>query len=331
MKNLLYNAGIIGIGACLPDKVLTNFDLEKLVETSDDWITTRTGIKERRIAKENEATSDISVKAAMEAVKMAGIEGEDIDLIIECTVTPDMMYPATAAIIQDKLNAKNAAAFDLSAGCTGFIYGVSVANQFIKTGFYKNVLVVGCDLLSRVTDFSDRNTCVLFGDGAGAVVVSRTEKAGIIESFLGADGSGSSYLTLPAGNSRMPASYETIEKKMHFTQMDGKEVFKFAVNAMPKAVNEVLKKAGYGVNDIDILIPHQANIRIIDSAVKKLGIDNQKVYTTIEKYGNMSSGSIPVTLDSIHKDGKLKKGDKIVLVGFGAGLTYGAVLLEWVI
>jgi 3-oxoacyl-[acyl-carrier-protein] synthase-3 len=328
---MLYKAGIIGIGSCVPEKVLTNADLEKLVDTNDEWITTRTGIKERRIAAEDEAASDISVKAAERAIAMSGIDSSEIDLIIECTVTPDMMYPATAAIIQDKLNAKNAAAFDLSAGCTGFIYGLTVATQFIQTGFYKNIVVVGCDVLSRVTDFTDRNTCVLFGDGAGAVVVSRTEKCGIIEAFIGADGSGSGNLTLPAGNSRMPASLETVEKRLHFTQMDGKEVFKFAVNAMPKAVFEVLKKSGYEVNDIDLLIPHQANTRIIDSAVKKLGIDTGKVFTTIEKYGNMSSGSIPVTLDSIFNEGKIKKGDKIVLVGFGAGLTYGAALLEWLI
>lgn len=326
---MIYNAGIIGIGACLPDRILTNKELEKMVDTNDEWITTRTGIKERRIAAPNEAASDISAKAAQMAVEMSGINSEDIDLIIECTVTPDMMYPATAAIVQDALKAKNAAAFDLSAGCTGFIYGLTVANQFIKTGFYRNIVVVGCDVLSRVTDFTDRNTCVLFGDGAGAVVISRTESPGIIESFIGADGTGKEFLTLPAGNSRMPASSETIEKKLHYTQMDGKEVFKFAVTAMPKAVNMVLKKSGYEIKDIDYLIPHQANIRIIDSAVKKLGIPSEKVFTTIEKYGNMSSASIPVSLESMYKEGKLKNGDKIVLVSFGAGLTYGAILIEW--
>jgi 3-oxoacyl-[acyl-carrier-protein] synthase III len=328
---MLYNAGIIGIGSHLPEKILTNQDLEKIVDTNDEWIVTRTGIKERRIASESEAASDISIKAAQSAIESAGIKGEDIDLIIECTVTPDMMYPATAAILQDKLDAKNAAAFDLSSGCTGFIYGLTVATQFIKSGFYKNVLVVGCDVLSKVTDFTDRNTCVLFGDGAGAAIVSRTEKNGIIDSFIGADGSGGRFLTLPAGNSRMPASYKTIDEKLHFTQMDGKEVFKFAVTAMPNAVKEVLKKTGYAIEDIDCLIPHQANIRIIDSAVKKLGISTEKVATTIEKYGNMSSASIPVTLDHIYREGKLKKGDKILLVGFGAGLTYGATLLEWLL
>jgi 3-oxoacyl-[acyl-carrier-protein] synthase-3 len=328
---MLYNAGIIGIGSYVPEKILTNQDLEKIVDTNDEWIVSRTGMKERRIAADSEAASDISIIAAQRAIESAGINGDDIDLIIECTVTPDMMFPATAAILQDKLQAKNAAAFDLSAGCTGFIYGITVATQFIRSGFYKNVLVVGCDVLSKITDFTDRNTCVLFGDGAGAAVISRTEKIGIIDNFIGADGSGGGSLTLPAGNSRMPASHKTIDEKLHFTQMQGKDVFKFAVTAMPKAVNEVLNKAGYQISDIDCLIPHQANIRIIDSAVKKLGINTEKVTTTIEKYGNMSSASIPVTLDHIYKDGKLKKGDKIVLVGFGAGLTYGATLLEWLL
>lgn len=328
---MLYNAGITGIGAELPQKVLTNFDLEKIVDTNDEWIITRTGIKERRIADQNIAASDLSLTAAIKAIEMAGIKGEDLDLIIECTVTPDMMYPATACLLQHGLNAHNAAAFDLSAGCTGFIYGLTVATQFIQTGLYKNILVVGCDILSRVTDFTDRNTCVLFGDGAGAVVVSRTAEKGIIENYIAADGSGNKYLTLPAGNSRMPASCETIENKLHYTQMEGKEVFKFAVNAIPKAVNELLKKANYNIEDIDILLPHQANIRIIEAAIKKLNITGDKVFTTIEKYGNMSSASIPVSLAEMVSEGKIKKGDKLVMVGFGAGLTYGATLLEWII
>lgn len=328
---MLYNAGIIGIGACVPDRVLTNLDLEKMVDTNDEWITTRTGIKERRIASEEVAASDLSYTASLKALQMADIKAEDLDLIIECTITPDMMYPATACLLQDKLKAVNASAFDLSAGCTGFVYGMTVATQFIQTGFYKNILVVGCDLLSKVTDFTDRNTCVLFGDGAGAVVISRTEAKGIIENYIAADGSGSGYLSLPGGNSRFPASHDTVEKKLHYTQMDGKEVFKFAVNAMPRAVKEVLKRAELTIEDIDILLPHQANIRIIDSAVKKLNIDPDKVYTTIEKYGNMSSASIPVTLEAMFEEGKIKKGDKMVMVGFGAGLTYGATLLEWII
>lgn len=328
---MLYNAGIIGIGQKMPENKMTNKDFEKIVETSDEWITTRTGIKERRIAPKDVATSDIVTEACTEAINMAGLKSEDIDLIIVCTVTPDMMYPSTASIVQNNINAKNAAAFDLSAGCTGFIYGVTIANQFIQTGMYKNVLVAGADLLSRVTDFTDRNTCVLFGDGAGAVVVSRTDKKGIVETFIKSDGSGSEHLMLPAGNSRMPASHETVENRLHFTKMNGTEVFKFAVKAMPEAVMQLLDKANINVQDIDHLIPHQANIRIIESAAKRLGIPMDKVGLSIDKYGNMSSASIPVTLCNDYAEGKIKKGDKVVIVGFGAGLTYGAILLDWLV
>ena len=328
---MTYNAGITGIGTCLPDKVLTNSDLEKMVETNDEWIVTRTGIKERRIAADDIAASDLSTGAAQKALKMAGISSSEIDLIIECTVTADTMYPSTSAIVQYNLQAVNAAAFDLSAGCTGFIYGVTTAVQFIQNGFFKNILVIGCDILSRVTDFTDRNTCVLFGDGAGAVVISRTDEAGILEEYINADGSGKDYLTLPAGGSRMPASADTVEKRLHFTKMNGPEVFKFAVKAMPHAVNCLLERSGLEVEDIDYLIPHQANIRIIESAVKRLGISPDKVGISIDKYGNMSSASIPITLYDEYEKGKIKKGDKVILVGFGAGLTYGGVLLNWLL
>jgi 3-oxoacyl-[acyl-carrier-protein] synthase-3 len=328
---MTYNAGITGIGTCLPENILTNSDLEKMVDTNDEWIVTRTGIKERRIASEGTAASDLSTKAAESAMEMAGLKNSDIGLIIVCTVTPDTMYPSTAAIVQYNLNAVNAAAFDLSAGCTGFIYGLTTAAQFIQNGFYKNVLVIGCDLLSRVTDFTDRNTCILFGDGAGAVVISRTDEKGFIEGYLGADGSGKDYLTLPAGGSRLPSTKDTVEKKLHFTTMNGQEVFKFAVKAMPEAINNLLQKTGMAPEDIDYLVPHQANIRIIDSAVKRFGISPDKVGISIDKYGNMSSASIPVTLYDEYKNGRIKKRNKIVLVGFGAGLTYGAVLLNWLI
>jgi 3-oxoacyl-[acyl-carrier-protein] synthase III len=328
---MIYNAGITGIGASLPEKVLTNYDLEKMVDTSDEWITTRTGIRERRIASEDIAASDLSSEAAKQAIEMANLKPEEIDLIIVCTVTPDMMYPSTAAIVQNNIGAVNASAFDLSAGCTGFIYGVTTAKQFIKSGFYKHVIVVGCDVLSRVTDFTDRNTCILFGDGAGAVVVSRTEEEGIIEEFIKAEGSGGKFLMLPGGGSRYPSSAETLEKRMHYTYMQGTEVFKFAVKAMPEAVNNLMGRVNGTINDIDHLIPHQANIRIIESAAKRLGMPMNKIGMTIDKYGNMSSASIPVTLYDDFVEKKIKKGDKIVLVGFGAGLTYGAVLINWLI
>jgi 3-oxoacyl-[acyl-carrier-protein] synthase-3 len=327
----MYMAGITGIGISLPEKVLTNLDLEKMVDTSDEWITSRTGIKERRIADKDIAASDLSSEAAKEALEMSGVQREDIDLIIVCTVTPDMMYPATAAIVQHKIGAKNAAVFDLSAGCTGFINGVTVAKAFIKSGIYKNIIVVGCDILSRVTNFYDRNTCALFGDGAGAVVISRTDEPGIIDEYLMADGSGGDFLTLPAGGSRMPASIETIEKGMHYTNMDGKEVFKFAVKAMPEAVKHVLDRAGIGIEEIDCLVPHQANIRIIESAAKRLEFPMDKVAISIDKYGNMSSATIPITLYEAYKNNKIVKGNNVVLVGFGAGLTYGAIFLKWLI
>jgi 3-oxoacyl-[acyl-carrier-protein] synthase III len=328
---MIYNAGITGIGASLPEKVLTNYDLEKMVDTSDEWITTRTGIRERRIAPENIAASDLSSEAGIKAIEMANLKAEEIDLIIVCTVTPDMMYPSTAAIVQNNIGAVNASAFDLSAGCTGFIYGVTTAKQFIKAGFYKHVLVIGCDVLSRVTDFTDRNTCILFGDGAGAVVVSRTEEEGIVDEYIKAEGSGGKHLTLPAGGSRYPSSLETLEKRMHYTYMDGTEVFKFAVKAMPEAVNNLLNRANCKIDEIDYLIPHQANIRIIESAAKRLGMPMNKIGMTIDKYGNMSSASIPVTLYDDFIEKKIKKGDKIVLVGFGAGLTYGAIMINWLI
>lgn len=328
---MTYNSGITGIGISLPERVLTNKDLEKMVQTNDEWIVTRTGIRERRIADSEVAASDLSSKAAAKALEMANISSKDLDLIIVCTVTPDMMYPSTAAIVQKNIGAYRAAAFDLSAGCTGFIYGVTIASQFIKGGFYKNILVVGCDILSRVTDYKDRNTCVLFGDGAGAVVISRTEKEGIVGEYITADGTGCDYLYLPAGGSRLPASSDTIKNRQHYTHMNGPEVFKFAVKAMPEAVKKVLEKTGYDVLDVDYLIPHQANIRIIESAAKRLGISMEKVGISIDRYGNMSSGSIPVTLFNEYKNKKIKKGDIIAIVGFGAGLTYGAILIKWLI
>lgn len=328
---MTYMAGITGIGISVPDKVLTNLDLEKMVETSDEWITTRTGIKERRIASNDVAASDLSTEAAIEAINMSGIKPEEIDLIVVCTVTPDMMFPITAAIVQKNIGAVNAAGFDLSAGCTGFIYGVTVADQFIKSGLYKNILVVGCDILSRITNFEDRNTCVLFGDGAGAVVISRTEDEGLINEYIKSDGSGLEYLTLPAGGSRMPASAKSIEEGLHFTHMNGAEVFKFAVKAMPEAVNQVLDKSGLNISDIDYMVPHQANIRIIESAIKRLHFPMDRVGISIDRFGNMSSASIPVTLYEVYKNGKIKKNDKIVMVGFGAGLTYGALLIKWLI
>lgn len=322
--------GILGTGSYLPEKVLTNADLEKMVDTNDEWIVSRTGIRERRIAAPEEASSDLSVKAAKKALEKAGISAKEIDLIIVTTVTPDMNFPATACLVQDQLGAKKAATFDLSAACTGFIYGISAAAQFIATGVYKYVLVIGVECLSRILDWTDRNTCVLFGDGAGAAVLGPVEEGyGFLSFELGGDGSGGNLLNLPAGGSRLPASEKTIQERLHYVHMSGREVFKFAVRVMGNATEEALAKAGLTKEDIDFLVPHQANIRIIDSAVKRLGLTEEKVVVNLDRYGNMSSASIPVALDEAVQRGQIKKGDTMVLCGFGGGLTWGATVLKW--
>jgi len=328
VSNRIY-AKIAGTGSCLPEKVLTNFDLEKMVDTSDQWIVTRTGIRERRIIDADQSASDLGSKAAENAIEMAGIDPEDIDLIIVSTVTPDMIFPSTACIIQKKIGAKNAAAFDIEAACTGFIYAMAIGSQFIETGFYKNVLIVSVDILSKITDWEDRNTCVLFGDGAGAALLTASSEPGILTSYIKSDGNGDKYLFVPAGGSRMPASQETISNRLHYTNMEGTEVFKFAVRALPAAVNSALEKCSMTVEDIDWLIPHQANVRIIESAAKKLGISMEKTIMTIEKYGNTSSSSIPIAIDEHVRANKIKKGDVLALVGFGGGLTWGASIIKW--
>ncbi|SHH09112.1 beta-ketoacyl-ACP synthase III [Tepidibacter thalassicus] len=328
--NKLKRAGIIGLGSCVPEKVLTNFDLEKMVDTSDEWIVTRTGIKKRRVADENTATSDLATIAAQKAIKSAGISAEEIDLIIVATVTPDMAFPSTACIIQKNIGAVNAATFDLEAGCSGFIYAMSVGKNFIETGMYKKVLIIGAETLSKILDWKDRNTCVLFGDGAGAAVLGEVkENEGILSTTLGADGAGGECLNMPAGGSRMPASIDTVENRLHYIKMAGSDVFKFAVRIMPKASKEALELAGLGLEDIDYLVPHQANIRIIEAAAKRLKVDMDKVYVNLDEYGNMSAASIPVALDEAYRKEKIKKGDNVVLVGFGAGLTWGSAVIKW--
>ncbi|MBA4494737.1 beta-ketoacyl-ACP synthase III [Paenactinomyces guangxiensis] len=324
--------GIVGTGAYLPEKVMTNADLEKMVDTSDEWIVTRTGIKERRIAAPDEASSDLAVKAAEKALQHANITAEEIDLIIVATVTPDMAFPATACLVQDRLGAPNAATFDLSAACTGFLYGIATAGQFISTGVYNYALVIGVECLSRIIDWTDRNTCVLFGDGAGAAVLGPVEEGyGFLSYELGGDGSGGELLKLPAGGSRLPATETTVAERLHTISMSGREVFKFAVRVLGSSTDEALKKAGMTREDIDFLVPHQANIRIIDSAIKRLGLTEDKVVINLDRYGNMSSASIPVALDEVVKQGRIKKGDTLVLCGFGGGLTWGATALKWVI
>jgi len=328
--SLTYRGGIIGTGSFLPERILTNQDLEKIVDTSDDWITTRTGIKERRIADKNTATSDLATKAAQSALLNAGLEASEIDLIIVATITPDMNFPSTACIVQKNIEAYNSVAFDIGAACTGFIYAVVTANQFISTGLYKNVLVIGAETLSKFVDWQDRNTCVLFGDGAGAVVMSRVEEGyGLLSQYLGADGTGSDALAIDAGGSRNPASLETVRRNMHYIRMDGNEVFKFAVRVMAAAAEEAVSIAGLEKSDVDYLIPHQANIRIIEAARKRMGLSEDRVYINLSKYGNMSAASIPVALDEAVNSGKIKNDNNVVLVGFGAGLTWGSCLVKW--
>lgn len=307
------NVGILGIGRYVPEKVVTNHDLEKIMDTSDEWIRTRTGIAERRIADDTIDTSYMAVEASKKALEDAGISGEDIDLILVATVTPDRAFPAVACVIQEAIGAKHAAAMDLSAACAGFMYGMITAQQFIQTGTYKNVLVVGSDKLSKIVDWNDRNTAVLFGDGAGAIVMGAvSEGKGVLSFELGADGSGGKHL------------YQD-----EYVMMNGREVFKFAVRQLGDSCLRVLDKAGLKKEDVDFLVPHQANIRIMESARERLNLPQEKMSMTIEKFGNTSASSIPIAMVEELQNGRIQDGDLIILVGFGGGLTWGAVALRW--
>ncbi|MGN8759741.1 beta-ketoacyl-ACP synthase III [Acidaminococcus fermentans] len=322
--------GFLGMGYYVPEKVLTNFDLEKMVDTSDQWIVERTGIRERHIAAPDQATSDLAYIAAQRAMEDAGLTAEDIDLIVVGTESPDMKFPSVACILQDKLGASHAAAFDLAAGCSGFVYACGIASQTIASGLYKHVLVVGAETLSRILNWQDRNTCILFGDGAGAAVLGPVEEGyGILSVDLGANGAGGKFLTMPAGGSRKPASEETVANHEHCIHMVGKEVFKFAVKVMGHSALAALEKAGMSKEDIDLLIPHQANQRIIDSAAKRLKLSTDKIFVNLEKYANTSGASIPIALCQARDAGRLHKGENVVMVGFGAGLTYGSLVVKW--
>jgi len=326
----LLPVGILGVGMHVPEKVLTNRDLEAMVDTSDEWIVSRTGIRERRIASRDQASSDLAYEASLKALERAGIAAEDLDLILVATITPDMAFPATACILQDKLGARKAAAFDLSAACSGFIYGLAAASSFISTGMYKYVLVVGAECLSRITDYEDRNTCILFGDGAGAAVLGPVREGAGFRSFvLGADGSGGDLLKLPAGGSRLPITGEVLAQRLQYLKMAGRDVFKFAVRVMGNSANEALEKAGLSREDIDLLVPHQANMRIIQAALERLGLEPEKCAVNLDRYGNVSAASIPIALAEAVETGRVKSGDRLLLVGFGGGLTYGACVLIW--
>jgi 3-oxoacyl-[acyl-carrier-protein] synthase-3 len=321
---------ITGTGFYVPEKVLNNFDLEKMVDTSDKWITERTGIKERRIASESEATSDLSLKASKRALESAGVKPRELDMIIVATVSGDMPMPSTASFLQGRLGARKAAAFDLNAACSGFIYGLSVADSFIKSGQFKKILLVGAEVLSRITDWQDRTTCILFGDAAGAVVLEPTEKdRGIISTHLYSDGRFWELLYIPGGGSRTPASRESIKKRQHYIKMKGNETFKIAVRTLEKLAIETLKANKIKPSDLSLLIPHQANLRIIQAIAQRLNLPMERIFVNIDKYGNTSSASIPIALDEALRSGRIRDGDYILLEAFGGGFTFGSALIKW--
>jgi 3-oxoacyl-[acyl-carrier-protein] synthase-3 len=321
---------ITGVGAYVPEKILTNADLEKMVDTSDEWITTRTGIKERRISAKDEFTSDMAAKAAQRAMKMAGVTATQIDLIIVATISPDMPFPATACFVQQKIGAKRAAAFDLEAACSGFIYGLEIGQQFIMSRTYDTVLVIGAEKLSAITDWQDRNTCVLFGDGAGAAVLQNRENShGLLTALMGADGGKADLLFMPGGGSRCPATKDSVDARLHFLHMSGKETFKNAVQAMCSAAREVLRRCELDISRIKCVIPHQANRRIIDAVGERIGATPEQMFINVHRYGNTSAASVAIALDEAVASGKIQRGDLILLVVFGAGLTWGAAVIEW--
>ena len=324
-------ARITATGMCVPERRVTNEDLAKLVNTSDEWIRERTGISERRMVSDGQANSDLSVKAIQNAFEGKDFRPEEIDLIIVATVTPDMMFPSTACLVQEKIGAKNAWGFDLSGACSGFLYALATGAQFIQTGAHKKVLVVGTDVMSSILNFEDRTTCVLFGDGAGAFLLEPTQnnEEGIIDFILHSDGSGGKFLYMPAGGSLHPTSHQTVEENMHYVHQDGRNVFKFAVKLMTEVSSEILEKHGYTPEDISLYIPHQANLRIIQSAVKRLNLRPEQVVINIDRYANTTAATIPMGLHEVHQQGRIKKGDLLLLASFGAGFTWGSVLLRW--
>jgi len=321
---------IAGVGSYVPAKILTNSDLEKMVETSDEWITTRTGIKERRIAAPDEFTSDMAAAAAQRAMANAGVTADQLDLIIVATITPDMPFPSTACLVQRKIGARKAAAFDLEAACSGFIYALEIAQQFIMSRTYDTVLVVGAEKLSSITDWKDRNTCVLFGDGAGAAVLrSRQNSHGLLTAVMGADGEKADLLFMPGGGSRCPATPESVNARMHYLRMEGKETFKNAVQAMQTAAEEALRRCEIDIARIKCIIPHQANRRIIDAVAERIGANQSQLFVNLHKYGNTSAASVAIALDEAVASGRVERGDLILLLVFGAGLTWGAAVIEW--
>lgn len=321
-------AAITGVAGYVPEKVMTNHDLEKIIDTSDEWITTRTGIKERHVMADGEPTSEIGVRAVNRLLEKKGLDPEDIDLVICGTVTPDYPFPSTANVICDKVGMTNAWSYDINAACSGFIYALATAAQFIETGKYKKVIVIGADKMTSILDYEDRATCVIFGDGGGAVLLEpNNEELGVVDSVLKSDGQGRKYLLQPGGGSMNPPSHETVDKRMHYVHQEGKAVFKFAVTNMADVSAEIMERNNLSSEDVDWLVPHQANLRIIDATAKRMGLPSEKVMVNIQKYGNTTAGTLPLCLWDW--ESKLKKGDNIVLSAFGGGFTWGAVYLKW--
>src|SRR6185369_8733071 len=321
---------ITGVGSCVPSKVLTNSELEKMVDTSDEWITSRTGIRERRICATDEFTSDLAANAARKAMEKAGVTADQIDLIIVATITPDMPFPSTACLVQHKIGARRAAAFDLEAACSGFIYALEIAQQFIMSRTYDTVLVIGAEKLSSIVDWEDRNTCVLFGDGSGAAILQNRPNAhGLLTACMGADGNKADLLSMPGGGCRHPATAGSVASRLHFLRMEGKETFKNAVNAMYTAAQESLRRCELDITRIRCIIPHQANQRIIEAVGERLGAKPDQIFVNLDRYGNTSAASVAIALDEAVESGRIQRGDIILLIVFGAGLTWGAAVIEW--
>ncbi len=328
----MYECRIAGTGRYVPERILSNKDLEEMVDTSDEWIIQRTGIRERHIAAEDESTSDLALQAARSALEQAGLGPLDLDAIILATLTPDTYCPAGACYVQKLLGAENACAFDLSAACTGFVYGITVGSSLVRSGVHSNVLVIGAETLSRVIDYSDRNTCILFGDGAGAAVLSRAEEGSesrLLDHYLRSDGSGADLIIMPGGGSRQPASVATVEAKQHFLSMQGSDVFKFATRSMQVLIETAIERNGISISDLDLVVPHQVNSRIIDTVLRKIDLPEEKIYLNLQRYGNTSAASVPMALHEAAEEGRIEPGNLVLLVAFGAGLTWGYNLVRW--
>lgn len=328
----MYECRIAGTGRYVPERILSNKELEGMVDTSDEWIVQRTGIRERHIAAEDESTSDLALQAARSALQQAGLDPLDLDAIILATLTPDTYCPAGACYVQNLLGAENACAFDLSAACTGFVYGITVGSSLVRAGVHSNVLVIGAETLSRFIDYSDRNTCILFGDGAGAAVLSRAEEGSesrLVDHYLRSDGSGTDLIIMPGGGSRQPASAGTVEGKKHFLTMQGGDVFKFATRSMQVLIETAIERNGISISDLDLVVPHQVNSRIIDTVLRKIDLPEDKIYLNLQRYGNTSAASVPMALHEAAEEGRIEKGNLVLLVAFGAGLTWGYNLVRW--